>query len=124
MTWALTFDYPKPPLSLNYRMHRMQEAALTRQVRAATRLKAQSAAIPALGRCEVSLIWFVATKHRRDDENPVLTMKAMCDGLVDAGIVRDDTREYMVKHMPEIVYMGPGIKKDAQYMQLAIEALE
>lgn len=38
MTWALTFDYPSPPLSLNYRMHRMQEAALTEQVRAATHL--------------------------------------------------------------------------------------
>lgn len=121
MTWALTFDYPSPPLSLNYRMHRMQEAALTKQVRAATHVKATAAGIPPLTRCEVSLIWFVATRHRRDDENPVLTMKAMCDGLVDAGIVEDDTRQFMVKHMPEIVYLGPGNKKTDQYIQLAIE---
>jgi crossover junction endodeoxyribonuclease RusA len=119
VTWTLEFDYPKPPLSLNYRLHRMKEAALTKQVRAATSWKARSAKIPPMDRCEVSLVWFVRTHHRRDDENPVSTLKAMCDGLVDAGVVKDDTHAFMVKHMPEIVYLAAG----DPYMALTVEAI-
>jgi crossover junction endodeoxyribonuclease RusA len=118
MTWALTFDYPSPPITANQRHHWRKKAALTCLVRAASSLLAKSAGIPAMARCEVSLIWFVSTKHRRDADNVVPTLKAMCDGLVDAGIVPDDTPLEMVKHMPEVVYMGPGKKP---YMQLAIE---
>ena len=50
------------------------------------------------------MTWVVKDRRRRDDENPVSTLKALCDGLVDAGIVPDDTREFMVKNMPVIDY--------------------
>ena len=33
------------------------------------------------------------------------TLKALCDGLVDAEVVSDDTAEFMLKHMPRIVYV-------------------
>jgi Holliday junction resolvase RusA-like endonuclease len=121
VTWALTFNYPSPPITANQRHHWRKKATLTKQVRVASSLLARSARIPAMAKCEVSLIWFVSTKHRRDVDNIVPTLKAMCDGLVDAGIVPDDTPNEMVKHMPEIVYMGAGKKP---YMQLAVEMIQ
>lgn len=101
-SWEFIFPYPKPPLSLNYRMHHMQAANLTKEIRGLTH--AMTRHLPDMGRCQVELIWYVNTRVRRDNENPVPTMKAMCDGLVDSEIVPDDTAEWMVKLMPEIIY--------------------
>lgn len=96
------FPYPKPPLSLNYRMHHMQAANLTKQIRALTRAKTRH--LPEMERSVVELEWFVNTRTKRDSENPISTFKAMCDGLVDAEIVPDDTPRYMVKLMPRITF--------------------
>jgi len=101
------FDWPKPPLSLNQRLHHMAKAKIVSQLR--SEMHARARHIPDLGRCEVRLTWFVNTKARRDDENPVPTLKALCDGLVDAEVVEDDTNEFMVKHMPEIRYVHKSI---------------
>ncbi|MCW4458162.1 MULTISPECIES: hypothetical protein [Microbacteriaceae] len=99
---TFTFDWVKPPLSLNYRLHRMAEAKIVKDLRSLMHAKARH--VPELERIEVRLVWFVKDRRRRDDENPVATLKALCDGLVDAEVVPDDTREFMVKHMPEIRY--------------------
>jgi hypothetical protein len=110
MSFDLTFEYPSPPLSLNdHRMHHMRRANLTRQVRADTaRLAAELGGIPPLGRCDVTLIWYVTDSRKRDAENPVPTMKAMCDELVTLGVVEDDTPQFMVKHMPIIEWTAEG----------------
>ena len=104
LLYILTFEtYTKPPLSENDRWkHWGQKAQAIKDVRYLTAMKARH--IPPLGRCDVSLIWYVNDKRRRDAENPVSTLKAMCDGLVDAGLVTDDTPDLMVKHMPVITY--------------------
>lgn len=116
---VLRFDYPRPPVSLNDRMHHMVKAKKV----AAMRLDAATAAarIPALGRCEVTLTWLVTTRTRRDDENPVPVLKAFCDGLVDAGVVADDTHEFMVKKMPRIRWIDK--KTDVAHMELRIEKI-
>lgn len=105
MEYSFDFAWSKPPLSLNYRMHHMQAANITKDIRA--RMHALARVIPNLERCEVELTWFVKDRRKRDDENPVPTLKALCDGLVDAEVVPDDTSEFMVKRMPVIVYR-PG----------------
>lgn len=102
MKWEFVFDWTTPPLSLNYRMHHMQAAKITKDVRA--QIHARARIMPTLTRCRVELTWFVNTRTRRDDENPVPTLKALCDGLVDAEVVPDDTAEFMDKIMPSIVY--------------------
>jgi hypothetical protein len=99
---AVSFDWPRPPLSMNQRLHRMQEAKLTAMVRAAARERFRT--FPPVERVEVLMTWTVKDRRRRDAENPVATLKALCDGLVDAGIVPDDTPQYMTKHMPVITY--------------------
>lgn len=101
--WQFDFAWKSPPLTLNQRLHRMQAAKITADLRAMMHAKARH--MPTLTRCEVELVWFVNTRTRRDDENPVPTLKALCDGLVDAEVVPDDTADYMLKRLPRIVYV-------------------
>ena len=116
--WHFDFEWPKPPLSLNYRMHRMQEAKIVKELR--SEMHARARVLPDMARCEVTLTWFVKTRARRDDENPVPTLKALCDGIVDAEVVTDDTHQFMVKNMPVIVYR----KGQPASMRLTIKELE
>lgn len=102
-TTTFTFEWEKAPLSLNYRFHRMKEANITKEIRSL--MHASARRIPDLGKCRVELVWWVNTHHRRDEENIVPVLKALCDGLVDAEVVADDTPEYMVKMMPAIRYV-------------------
>jgi crossover junction endodeoxyribonuclease RusA len=119
-TQTFRFDWTKAPLSLNYRLHRMAEAKITKEIRSTMHALARH--IPDLGRCEVRLVWFVNTKTRRDDENPVATLKALCDGLVDAEVVEDDTRKFMLKHMPEIVYVHKSV--DVAHFEFTVTQIE
>jgi hypothetical protein len=98
--YILEFDYRRPPLTANQRLHWRERADRTAGVRTSARYLARR--IPFLGRCEVALVWVVTDRRRRDADNIVPTLKAMCDGLVDAGVVSDDTPDLMVKRMPEI----------------------
>jgi crossover junction endodeoxyribonuclease RusA len=106
VTYDLSFEYPTPPLSLNQRLHHLDKARRTAQIRQDTNRLGQG--IPRLGRCDVTLIWYVTDRRRRDAENPVPTLKAMCDELVTLGVVPDDTPEFMVKHMPVIEWTAEG----------------
>jgi hypothetical protein len=69
----------------------------------------------------VTLTWYVTDKRRRDNENPVASLKAWCDGIVDAGVVADDTEEFMVKNMPRIVWIDK--KTDVAHMELTIRKI-
>lgn len=97
---TLHFDWRRPPLTENQRHHWRKKAQLTKDVRLVAKLAA--ARIPHFARIEVELTWVVKDFRRRDDDNITPTMKALCDGLVDADVVDDDTNTYMVKRMPQI----------------------
>lgn len=99
---VLTFPWPRPLLSANDRMHWAEKARLTKLIRTMTTMLARSADIPATGHVTVRLVWVVRDNRRRDTDNTYPTFKAMCDGLVDAGIVPDDTPEFMTKLAPVI----------------------
>ena len=103
---TFTFPWRTPPLSANHRMHWAVKARTTRDVRSATAWACRK--FPDVERIEVSLVWVVGDKRRRDVDNIVPTLKAMCDGLVDVGIVDDDIPELMFKHMPVIRYEQGG----------------
>ena len=103
-TWTLTLPWTKPPLNMNDRLHRMAEYAQQQAIRQTAKILARNARIPACEHVEVAMIWTVPDRGRRDAENPIATMKPFCDGLVDAGIVPDDTPEWMTKLMPRIEY--------------------
>lgn len=93
--WELDLPYTRPPLSLNDRMHWAVKARIAKELRLLAKVKARH--IPDLGRCAVELVWFVNDRRPRDSDNPFPTLKALCDGLVDAEIVTDDTHDLMEK---------------------------
>ena len=117
--WTLVLPYEAPPLTENQRLNRYDRARKVKRLRNEADILARAARIPALTRCQVTLTWFVKTKHRRDADNAVPTLKALCDGLVDAGIVPDDTPNLMVKLMPVITHR-PG---NRQSLELLVEAV-
>lgn len=95
--------WSKPPLTANQRLYWAQRATTTRVIRYTTSQTVRN--FPPCELVEVDLIWFVKDKRRRDVDNLLPTFKACCDGVVDAGIVKDDTPEFMVKNMPQIKYI-------------------
>lgn len=105
---VLTFDWPRPPLNANQRLHWAAKAKLTKTIREITKMTAIRERLWAKDRITVQLTWVVTDQRRRDSDNIYPTFKAMCDGLVDAAIVPDDTPEYMDKRAPLIRYEPGG----------------
>ena len=97
---TLIFDWPTLPLSMNDRLHRRQHQQVNASIRDATELAAEL--LPDLGRCKVTLVQVVTDRIRRDGINANATLKPMQDGLVRAGVVRDDTEQYMFSPQPVI----------------------
>lgn len=111
--YAIALPWPAPPLTLNQRLHFRKKAEVTKEVRdAAARLFAGVR----MRRPAVTLVWLVTSRHRRDSDNLVPTLKALCDGLVDAGVARDDTPEFMHKSMPVIHYARGHVGAPGMYL--------
>jgi len=117
---VLKFDYPRPPITANKSYHWREKARLTKDIRQATALLAHR--IPPLGKCRVSLVWVVTDGRRRDGgENVTPTLKPMIDGLVDAGVVLDDTPDLVTRDMPFIQRINK--EEGVAHMQLRIEKI-
>ena len=102
--FVLDLPWDAPPLTLNQRMHHRPKGELTRQVRSTARDLALKVGVTSMARPAVTLVWLVTSRHARDEDNIVPTLKALADGLVDAGVAADDTPEFMRKVMPVIHY--------------------
>ena len=119
-TAIIDLSFTRPPLNLNQRMHWAQKAKLTKEIRDETALKARQYRNRFHGHhFEVELHWRPRDNRRRDEENPIPTLKAICDGLVDAGLADDDTPADMRKHMPII---HPAIKGEPAECWIEIRA--
>jgi crossover junction endodeoxyribonuclease RusA len=104
-SFALKFDYRRPPLTSNDRPSWQKRQRLTRDMRLASRLLARR--IPHFDAIEVSLTWVVADRRKRDGgENLAPTFKAMIDGLVDADVVDDDDQAH-VRRGPSLIEYRP-----------------
>ncbi|KGF17384.1 crossover junction endodeoxyribonuclease RusA superfamily protein [Corynebacterium freneyi] len=102
-THILWLPYSRPPLTANQRLHWAAKARITADVRRTTMLLARAAKLPRdREHVTVALHYVPRDRRRRDADNLVPTLKAACDGLVDAGLVPDDTPDQMAKHMPVI----------------------
>ena len=96
MTREWMFDLPiTKPLSLNGREHWRKKAHATKEVRASARVLAKHVGIPPLPRVSIELHYAPRDKRRRDAINLAATIKPLEDGIVDAGVVPDDTAEYV-----------------------------
>ena len=98
-TWTLDLSL-SAPLSMNDREHWRKKAKRVQQLRRDTKVMAERAKIPPLGRIAVELHYAPRDRRRRDALNLVATLKPVEDGLVDAGVVPDDTGEFVRPTMP------------------------
>lgn len=114
-TWDIRLPYTRPPLSLNDRMHWATKARLTKEIRAYVR-EACTYRVPDLTRAHVVLHWVPRDRRRRDTDNPFPTLKAAIDGIRDAGVVPDDSSEYVTS----AVVLDPPQPKDP-HVYLVIE---
>jgi hypothetical protein len=102
-----------PFINSNQRYHRHQEAKMTKAWREAAYWRARAQQIPPFT-TQVRIIAHIfkpIDAARFDPNNFAGTTKALVDGLVDAGLFTDDSREYVIgpdhrwggKGNPEIV---------------------
>lgn len=106
--WAVQLPFRKPPLSANQRMHWAVKARTTKEIRQASMLALRAEGVPPCKRVRVRLLWAVSDKRRRDPSNMMPTQKAVVDGMVDAGVVPDDTPEFVVEEMPRLMMVEKG----------------
>ena len=99
----MSLPWPRPPLSLNDRLQWQARHRLNVQVRQAAAVLARHHRIPPMGRCEVRLLYAPRDGRVRDEDNLVATLKPLCDGLVDAGVVPDDGPRFMLKPSPRVI---------------------
>ena len=108
MSWTIRLPWTTPPLSANDRDHWRVKAKKVAEVR---RTVGDLVAVQTFTaypfplyaeHVTVTLTYYPRDRRRRDADNLVPTLKAACDGLVDARVVRDDTPDLMTKHMPVI----------------------
>lgn len=104
----LDLSFNRPPLTSNQRHHWAVRARTVREVRSEVAWRAHATGLGTQQHITVELHYHPADRRRRDADNLVPTLKAACDGLVDAGLVADDTPAYMTKHMPVIHPPDPG----------------
>jgi hypothetical protein len=108
----VTIDIPAPCqfINSNQRLHRMAQAKLTKTWRQASAAAASSIG-PLTPPVHITAHIFKPRAGRYDPNNLAPTTKAIVDGLVDAGLLADDSVNYVIgpdhrhggKGAPEIV---------------------
>ncbi|MFM1964922.1 MAG: phage Tortellini [Actinomycetota bacterium] len=101
-SWTIRLPYSTPPLTLNGRQHWATKARGVKEVRGTTATLARVLQIPACESIHVQLHYVPRDGRRRDADNLVGTLKPCIDGLVDAGVVPDDSPEYVTWSPPVI----------------------
>lgn len=118
-TLTLTIPAPCDWLNSNQRLHRMVSARRVASWRGAARIRAQEAEFGQFTRP----VHIVCTVHktragRWDAGNLYPTAKAIVDGLVDAGVIPDDSNEWVTG--PD---MRAGEKAETACVVVTVEAV-
>ena len=101
----------RPALSANQRLHWRRKAELVAMVRDSVAWRAREAHIGAREHIVVRLHFAPQDKRRRDASNLMPTHKAAVDGLVVAGVVRDDTSRWVTELMPVLHAADGGARR-------------
>lgn len=105
--WTLTVPAVKPYLNLNQRQHWAAKAELTRHWRKTALMCAQVAKLPInLDRVHIVAHVIKPTNRQYDVHNLMPTLKACVDGLVDYGLIPDDTNNHLTG--PDLRQGGKG----------------
>ena len=115
-SYLVEFPPGMPLLNANGREHWSKRAHLVADIRAAARDLACD--IPPLERVKIRAIFYAPNNRRRDTSNLFNSVKSAVDGLVDAGVLKDDSDKYV--YSLEML-RGEGIVPGGQ---LVIEVIE
>lgn len=93
-TYIIEFPPGMLLLSANGREHWSKRASGTSTIRMVARNL--SVNIPRLEKVKIRGIYYAANNRRRDTSNLFPSFKAAIDGLVDSGVLKDDSDRYVV----------------------------
>jgi crossover junction endodeoxyribonuclease RusA len=100
----LTLPFPDSRLLPNKRLHYMalykakKEAKLHGQVAALEEMVSYEVGTwEPIESCTIKYTWYPPDNRRRDEDNYVAAMKPYLDGIVKAGLLRDDSPQ-VIKH--------------------------
>jgi crossover junction endodeoxyribonuclease RusA len=96
-TWVLELPAGLRLLSLNDRHHWAVKGRITRDLRKAAFVMARNARIPHLQRAAIEVEYQppLVTRRRDLDNVPAASGKPCIDGVVDAGVLSDDSSRYV-----------------------------
>lgn len=114
---TIRFTWSKPPLRSNDRQHWRARHRVIRQVRTEASLLAKDALNrglePLTEPVTATLTWEVTDLRRRDAGASSPTLKAILDGVVDAGVLRDDSWRCVAEERCRIVVgHSPSVRLD------------
>jgi crossover junction endodeoxyribonuclease RusA len=115
-TFKIEFPAGMPLLNSNGREHWSKRANGTSTIRMVARNLSRD--IPRLEKVKIRAIYYAANNRRRDTGNLYPSFKAAIDGLVDAGVLKDDSDRYVVSLE---MMRGEGIVTGGQ---LVIEVID
>jgi crossover junction endodeoxyribonuclease RusA len=119
-TWSVELPFSRP-LSMNDRMHHMVKAKVVAEWRSQTAAALRAEQIPAMSKVKATLFYIPKVNRRRDPDNLVASFKPAIDALVDAGIVPDDTQEFVERVWP--VILTPDTKRENRFV-LQVDEIE
>ena len=84
---------------------RFAKAAATKRYRRKTKESVENEQIEGTpwGKVLIKAQFFYGTERRRDQDNAMFSLKPMYDGIVDSGLVVDDTPEHMKREIPVLL---------------------
>lgn len=94
-SWTVTIPAPTVWLNANRGLHWTQRAVAVKVWRDAAHVYAKQAKLPRLDRIHIGAVLFFPDRRKRDAHNYYPTLKACVDGLVDYGLIVDDSTEYL-----------------------------
>lgn len=92
----ITIALPKHLIiNANHRMHWAKKAEKTKAIRWRARWAAKTSGIKRMDQAHLTVHIHWPDKRRRDEHNITPTIKAAIDGLIDAGLLPDDSGDYL-----------------------------
>ena len=101
----LVLPLPNRALSPNARVHHFLKRSAANKARRLAREAIEERELCNLPwqSCKVEVYLYHKTNRRRDEDNAVAMLKSTYDGIVDSGIVTDDTRDKMQRDWPVLL---------------------
>ena len=94
-TWSITIPAPCEWINANKREHWRTTADKVAEWRTAGCAAATQAKLPTIKRAHIDAVLHFRNSARRDAHNWYPTLKALVDGLVDHGLLADDSTRYL-----------------------------